>query len=453
MKKILFGIIFLLSFGVVHADGCDALLTREAAQFIKDIVTIVRIAVPILLIVLCSSDFVSIVTGQDENITKKAISRIIKRFICAAAFFFVPLILQLILGIDAVNNALNLVDDPTCGIDGDLDGYKSEEEIQEEIEKELEEERKKKEEEEKKKKIGEISKNGVIVNVEITIKDNIQGYYFSFDDEDPDSKTPYLATTQKKLEVIRLAGTTYVWVKTEKGEVRGPIKVEISNSDIQRTMNKGTILKGTSLKTYIEKKGGSLEELNKLIARSVRAAGLYTKEGAATAAIALQLGLMQKYNVKIPYMMGGKNHIYGAGSYFGTYYDNKTYPQHTYRGFDCGGFVNWSYFNTGIESSNFQIKTYFFYWEGLPYKESNGEVGDILRTFANSQHIEHVAIIVGKTDTSFIVAEAYGLGQGVIIRDYPYDDAMAKRDYTIIKGDRLEKEYTKVSNSTYPSGF
>ena len=152
MKRIFLCLLFILSFGVVHADGCDALLTREAAQFIKDIVTLVRIAVPILLIVLCSSDFVSIVTGQDEKVTKTAISRIIKRFICAAAFFFVPLILQLILGIDAVNNALNLVDDPTCGIDGDLDGYKSEEEIQKETEERLEEERKKKEEEEKKKK-------------------------------------------------------------------------------------------------------------------------------------------------------------------------------------------------------------------------------------------------------------------------------------------------------------
>ena len=158
MKKIFFCIIFLLSFGVVYADGCDALLTREAAQFIKDIVTLVRIAVPILLIVLCSSDFVSIVTGQDEKVTKTAISRIIKRFICAAAFFFVPLILQLILGIDAVNNALNLVDDPSCGIDGDLDGYKSEEEIQKETEDRLEEERKKKEEEEKKKKEEEAKK-------------------------------------------------------------------------------------------------------------------------------------------------------------------------------------------------------------------------------------------------------------------------------------------------------
>ena len=152
MKKVLILVTIILSFSVVHADGCDALLTRDAAEFIADIVTIVRIAVPILLVVLCSSDFVAIVTGQDEKVTKTSISRIVKRFIAAAAFFFVPLILQLILGIDAVNNALNLVDDPSCGIDGDLDGYKTEEEIQEETEKRLEEERKKKEEEEKKKK-------------------------------------------------------------------------------------------------------------------------------------------------------------------------------------------------------------------------------------------------------------------------------------------------------------
>ena len=65
MKKIFLFLLFILSFGVVHADGCDALFTREAAEFIKDIVTLTRIAVPILLIVLCSSDFVSIVTGQD----------------------------------------------------------------------------------------------------------------------------------------------------------------------------------------------------------------------------------------------------------------------------------------------------------------------------------------------------------------------------------------------------
>ena len=118
VKKILLALIISLfmTTSVVHAENCEALLTQEAAEFISEIVGFVRIGVPILLIVLCSSDFVSVVVSQDDNAMKKAGGRIIKRFIAAAAFFFVPLIIQVILGIDAVRNSLNLVDDPTCGI-------------------------------------------------------------------------------------------------------------------------------------------------------------------------------------------------------------------------------------------------------------------------------------------------------------------------------------------------
>lgn len=80
------------------------------------------------------------------------------------------------------------------------------------------------------------------------------------------------------------------------------------------------VLKGTSLGTHIKNKGGSIEEVNKLIARSVRAAGLYTKTGAATAGASLQMILIQKYGVKIPYRGGGKVNVYGAWSNFGYKY-------------------------------------------------------------------------------------------------------------------------------------
>ena len=64
--------------------------------------------------------------------------------------------------------------------------------------------------------------------------------------------------------------------------------------------------------------------------------------------------------------------------------------------------------------------------------------------------MEHVAIIVGKTNDSFIVAEAYGKSSGVIINTYPYSK---DNDYTIIKGERLFEKYNKMSLSEYPSGF
>ena len=127
LKKILLTLIFILilNVSIVYAEGetpnCDALLTNDAAEFIKDIVGFARIAVPILLVVLCSSDFITVIISQDDNATKKSFGRIVKRFIAAAAFFFVPTIIGIILGIPAIKDSLNLVDDPTCGIANDFE--------------------------------------------------------------------------------------------------------------------------------------------------------------------------------------------------------------------------------------------------------------------------------------------------------------------------------------------
>lgn len=118
VKKLLLVLILsiFLSINFVDAATCDGVLTADAAMFISDIMKLITIAIPILLIVLCSADLVGIVTSQDDGAVKKAVSRIVKRFIAAAAFFFVPFLIQLVLGIDAVKDSLNLVDDPTCGI-------------------------------------------------------------------------------------------------------------------------------------------------------------------------------------------------------------------------------------------------------------------------------------------------------------------------------------------------
>ena len=119
-KKLLF--IFILFFvifngSITYAEGCDAILTTDAADLISEVVNYIRIGVPILLIVLSIIDFAGVVGSDDENAMKVATSRVAKRFIAAALVFFVPLIISLILGIDAVNNALNLVNDPMCGVE------------------------------------------------------------------------------------------------------------------------------------------------------------------------------------------------------------------------------------------------------------------------------------------------------------------------------------------------
>ena len=129
MKKKIEKTMFLLTivmtlfftFDIVYATDCDGLLTQDAYDFIMEILGYIRIGVPILLIVLCSTDLVSVVTSQDDKAVKVATSRIVKRFIAAAAFFLVPFLISFVLSIDAIKNSLNLVDDPLCGIDTNID--------------------------------------------------------------------------------------------------------------------------------------------------------------------------------------------------------------------------------------------------------------------------------------------------------------------------------------------
>ena len=123
-KKIIFLILIAMCLIIcprAYADSCEGLLTQDAAELLSDIIGYIRVGVPVLLLVLCASDFISVITSQDDNAMKKAGARIVKRFIAAAAVFFVPLIISVILNIDAVKNSLNLVDDPMCGIEENTD--------------------------------------------------------------------------------------------------------------------------------------------------------------------------------------------------------------------------------------------------------------------------------------------------------------------------------------------
>ena len=120
MKKVLYIFIFLLNITIVNAADCNGIFTPGAYELIRDVLGYFTIGVPILLVILCASDLTAIVTSQDEGAAKKASARIVKRFIAAAAFFFVPLIIRFVLGLDAVKNSLNLVDDPLCDIVEDV---------------------------------------------------------------------------------------------------------------------------------------------------------------------------------------------------------------------------------------------------------------------------------------------------------------------------------------------
>ena len=300
--------------------------------------------------------------------------------------------------------------------------------------------------------IKNISKDGVIVTIKANKGENdIAGYYFSYNNQRPDKETGgYISTSDSSLEVVRLAGTTYVWVEDKNGNISEAKKITVSSSDILTTTGKEyKILKGTTLDSYLKEQGSSIEELDKIMARSVRAAGLYSKEAVATSAISFTQVLAKKYKVKIPYQSAGIYKVPGANPKWGGSRSNPKADNEKYYGLDCSAFVNWTYANAG-----FGINSRVYYWgDSVPrvaYSEANGDIGDVLVYGRGNQKGRHVRLIIGKTDTEFIIAEASGSGVAVTTQKFTKDGG-----YEIQKADYLTNVNRNTDyylNTNYPTG-
>lgn len=78
-----------------NGEGCITGLSEDSVFY--EILDLIRLAVPILLIILGAVDFGTVVISQEQDAMKKAIGKFIKRAIAAVAIFFVPLIVELLL--------------------------------------------------------------------------------------------------------------------------------------------------------------------------------------------------------------------------------------------------------------------------------------------------------------------------------------------------------------------
>lgn len=77
--------------------SCEGLLDKDLQLVIRYALTTLQIAVPILLIILVTVDFASVVISQDNDAMKKVVSKTIKRTIAAIVIFFIPMIVKLVL--------------------------------------------------------------------------------------------------------------------------------------------------------------------------------------------------------------------------------------------------------------------------------------------------------------------------------------------------------------------
>ena len=84
-------------FAAVDTMDCEDLgdLKRDLNNFFD----FFKVIVPLLVIGLSSYDFIKAITAKDDKDIKKSFSKLMKRLICAVALFFLPILIDLLLGL------------------------------------------------------------------------------------------------------------------------------------------------------------------------------------------------------------------------------------------------------------------------------------------------------------------------------------------------------------------
>jgi len=81
------------------SEGCE-LISSELFQFLKWVLNVIKIAAPILVIILGSLDFIKVLfTGDPDKETKEAFKKFKNRLIAASLLFLIPVILQFCMNI------------------------------------------------------------------------------------------------------------------------------------------------------------------------------------------------------------------------------------------------------------------------------------------------------------------------------------------------------------------
>lgn len=97
-----------------QVNSCEELISATMIAKLNEYMTILRIAVPIIIIILGTIDFASAVLAADDDKMKKAQSRFVKRLIIGLLIFFIPTFVKLLLKI--ANAAWGTIGTGTCGI-------------------------------------------------------------------------------------------------------------------------------------------------------------------------------------------------------------------------------------------------------------------------------------------------------------------------------------------------
>lgn len=91
--------------------GSCSVLGTEFHDILKEVFGWIQIAIPCLVLVLCSIDFASAVISQEQKDMQAALNRVVKRVMIGVAIFFVPTLIEFMLDLAGIASGV-------CGIGG-----------------------------------------------------------------------------------------------------------------------------------------------------------------------------------------------------------------------------------------------------------------------------------------------------------------------------------------------
>mgnify|MGYP004600015003 FL=1 len=105
-----------MKFAKITISSCEDLFkgAEDLLDMIKSVITIVKIAIPLILIVTGTMDFAQAIFSSNEDGIKKAQGKFTKRVIMAVVIFLIPSVLKVLLSI--AHSIWPVVDATLCGI-------------------------------------------------------------------------------------------------------------------------------------------------------------------------------------------------------------------------------------------------------------------------------------------------------------------------------------------------
>lgn len=360
---------------VLDVKFCQREEITRVLHLIALLINIVRVAVPIILIISAMIKLTSAITKNDGLDKVKGV--LITNIVAAILIFLVPTFVSIIAKLtgsyELLQACFKLSESPTStpGSSGGNNSGSSKSNLP---------------------SITSITHKGayVIVNAKSGKTGDIVGYYFSGVNKEPSlNDDKWILKSTNKLEIVKLPGTYYVYVKDKSNFISKPANLKITFEELYKDGPRSRDDKIPAINGEIDgvlkSKGDSKANLDDMMAWSVKSAGLFTKEGVATAGIAAASYLHGKHNLHISYVcniycFGQRYNVhFGSNPSWGhviqlkeisqkttnyktgeTIYPRqeaqsmgiKNYCKGLYGGLDCQSFFGWAVHNGGFKAEN-----------------------------------------------------------------------------------------------------